>query len=123
MFEIQLETYHKPLCVAPTLRPARAVLDVDGDWPVVRLKREIQSLCRTISGQHALAPGRQMLSVKQLDEESGELKPIGMDDDATSLSAYDIGAQSKVYLKVRPYVHRSVEGPPPWSDAFMHGTL
>ena len=65
MFEVQLETYHKPLCLAPTLRPARAVLDVDGDWQVLRLKQEIQALCRTVSGQSMLAPSRQMLSVKQ----------------------------------------------------------
>ena len=121
MFEVQLETYHKPLCLAPTLRPARAVLDVASDWQVLRLKQEIQSLCRTVSGQSMLAPSRQMLSVKQVDEDSGELRNVGIDDDSALLGVVGLEADSKIYLKVRPYVHRPKEGKPPWCGDFTHG--
>ena len=123
MFEVQLETYHKPLCLAPTLRPARAVLDVDGAWQVLRLKQEIQALCRTVSGQSMLAPSRQMLSVKQVDEDSGELRNVGIDDDSALLGVVGLSEQSKIYLKVRPYVHRPKEGKPPWCGDFTHGSL
>ncbi len=123
MFEVQLETYHKPLCLAPTLRPARAVLDVASDWQVLRLKQEIQSLCRTVSGQSMLAPSRQMLSVKQVDEDSGELRNVGIDDDSALLGVVGLEADSKIYLKVRPYVHRPKEGKPPWCGDFTHGSL
>ena len=76
-----------------------------------------------MSGQSMLAPSRQMLSVKQVDEDSGEFAGVGIDDDSALLGVVGLCEQSKDHLKVRPYVHRPKEGKPPWCGDFTHGSL
>ena len=44
----------------------------------------------------------------------GELRNVGIDDDSALLGVVGLEADSKIYLKVRPYVHRPKEGKPPW---------
>ena len=39
------------------------------------------------------------------------------------LGVVGLSEQSKIYLKVRPYVHRPKEGKPPWCGDFTHGSL
>ena len=70
-----------------------------------------------------LAPSRQMLSVKQVDEDSGELRNVGIDDDSALLGVVGLEADSKIYLKVRPYVHRPKEGKPPWCGDFSSRSM
>lgn len=114
---VVIETWHKPLCLAPTLTSTRASLKVEPSWKLIKLKREIQALSKTRAGRTSLEPSRQHLSIKQEDEETGGLKRVVLEDDETTLLGFDVQDKATIYLKVKPFEPKEV-GPPPWYNDF-----
>jgi|TARA_B100000482_G_scaffold104833_1_gene75631 hypothetical protein len=116
--KVIIETWHKPLCLAPTLSSTRVSLAVEPTWKLVKLKRAVQALCRTRAGRTSLDPGRQVLSVKQEDEETGGLKRVVLEDDETTLLGFDVPDGAIISLKVKAFEPKPVEDPPPWYNDF-----
>jgi hypothetical protein len=115
---VVIETWHKPLCLAPTLRSTCVPLHVEPTWKLVRLKREIQALSKTRAGRTSLEPARQDLSIKAEDDDTGALKRVSLEDDETTLLGYDVQDKATIYLKVKSFEPTPVQDPPPWYNDF-----
>ncbi|KAJ1454347.1 hypothetical protein M885DRAFT_521874 [Pelagophyceae sp. CCMP2097] len=112
-----IETYHQPLCVAPTLSAKRCVVELEPTDTVAALKLAIQALSKTRAGRAALTPERQILAYVPEACGDGIRRKVILDSEDTTLVAYDVLEDGKISLKVTPYEPRAV-GVAAWQNDF-----